>query len=167
VNLNSSNIYFFGLRGLEALRKTRMRKSGDKNVSETQRAYNRYVTAATLLTDAAPETVLDLYRQRRQIELAFKLNRAPGHGSTGNCYWQPSVKHGLTEGVFPPLREGAVDTAWPLWNEQRLMLVVVKYILLEAIPLTNLFKNIHRLAELCTNSKRKRFPAFYRLLIPK
>jgi hypothetical protein len=23
-------------------------------------------------------------------------------------------------GRFPPLREGAVDTAWSLWNEQRL-----------------------------------------------
>jgi hypothetical protein len=47
------------------------------------------------------------------------------------------------------------------------MLVMVKYILLETISLTNLFKNIHHLGELCANSKRKRLPALYRLLLPK
>jgi hypothetical protein len=64
--------------------------------------------------------------------------------------------------------EGKVpDKAWSLWSERRLMLVMVKHILLETISLTNLFKNIHRLAELCANSKRKRLPAFYRFLVPK
>jgi hypothetical protein len=47
------------------------------------------------------------------------------------------------------------------------MLVVVKYILLQTISLANLFENIHRLAEVCANSKRKRLPALYRLLVPK
>jgi hypothetical protein len=59
-------------RGLEALRKTRMRKYGDKELSEAQRAYNRYVIVVTSITDAAPEMILDLYRQRWQIEMAFK-----------------------------------------------------------------------------------------------
>jgi IS4 transposase len=59
-------------RGLEVLRKTRMRKYGDKNISEAQRAYNRYVIVATSITDATPAMILDLYRQRWQIELAFK-----------------------------------------------------------------------------------------------
>ncbi|MDR0374281.1 MAG: tetratricopeptide repeat protein, partial [Treponema sp.] len=59
-------------RGLETLRKTRMRKYGDNEVSEAQRAYNRYVIVVTSITDAAPEVILDLYRQRWQIEMAFK-----------------------------------------------------------------------------------------------
>jgi IS4 transposase len=59
-------------RGLETLRKTRMRKYGDKNVSEAQKAYNRYVIVVTSISDAAPELILDLYRQRRRIEMAFK-----------------------------------------------------------------------------------------------
>jgi hypothetical protein len=47
------------------------------------------------------------------------------------------------------------------------MLAVVKYILLETITITSLFENIHRIAELCAHSKRKRLPALYRLLVPK
>ena len=58
-------------KGLEALRKTRMRKYG-KELSEAQTAYNRYVIIVTSISDAAPELILDLYRQRWHIELAFK-----------------------------------------------------------------------------------------------
>jgi hypothetical protein len=47
------------------------------------------------------------------------------------------------------------------------MLAVVKYILLETVSVTNLFENIHRIAELCAHSKRNRLPALYRLLVPK
>jgi hypothetical protein len=47
------------------------------------------------------------------------------------------------------------------------MLAAVKYILPETIFVTELFKNMHHFAELCANSKRKRLPAFYRLLVPK
>jgi hypothetical protein len=59
-------------QGLEALGKTRMRKYGDKNVSEAQKAYNRYGIVVTSITDVAPELIQDLNRQRWQIELAFK-----------------------------------------------------------------------------------------------
>ncbi|MDR1219009.1 MAG: transposase [Treponema sp.] len=59
-------------KGLETLRKTQMRKCGDKTLSEARRAYNRCVLLVTSITDASPELLLDLYRQRRQIELAFK-----------------------------------------------------------------------------------------------
>jgi IS4 transposase len=41
-------------------------------LSTAQIAYNRYVIVVTSITDAAPELLLDLYRQRWQIELAFK-----------------------------------------------------------------------------------------------
>jgi hypothetical protein len=42
-----------------------------------------------------------------------------------------------------------------------------KHILLETVSPAKLFENIHRLAELRANSKRKRLPALYRLLAPK
>jgi IS4 transposase len=59
-------------KGLEALRKTQMRKQRNKALSEAQIAYNRYVILVTSITDVAFELILDLYRQRWQIELAFK-----------------------------------------------------------------------------------------------
>ncbi|MDR1232079.1 MAG: IS4 family transposase [Spirochaetaceae bacterium] len=59
-------------KGLETLRKTRMRKYGNKTLSGAQTAYNRYVVLVTSITDASPELVLDLYRHRWQIELVFK-----------------------------------------------------------------------------------------------
>jgi hypothetical protein len=59
-------------KGLEALRKTHMRKHGNKELSEAQIAYNRYVIIITSISDAAAELILDLYRQRWHIELAFK-----------------------------------------------------------------------------------------------
>jgi hypothetical protein len=47
------------------------------------------------------------------------------------------------------------------------MPVTVKHILLETVSFTNLFENIHQIAALRANSKRKRLPALYRLLVPK
>jgi hypothetical protein len=44
-----------GERGLESLRKTRMRKYGDNDVSEAQKVYNRYVIVVTSLTDGRPK----------------------------------------------------------------------------------------------------------------
>jgi hypothetical protein len=43
----------------------------------------------------------------------------------------------------------------------------VKHILLETVSFTDALENIHQVAELCANSKRKRLPALYRLLVPK
>jgi hypothetical protein len=59
-------------KGLETLRNARMRKCGDKDLSKAQRAYNRYVITVTSITGAAPELILELYRQRWRIGLAFK-----------------------------------------------------------------------------------------------
>jgi hypothetical protein len=47
------------------------------------------------------------------------------------------------------------------------MLVMVKYMLLETVSFTKLFENIHHIPALCANSKRKRLPLLYRLLVPK
>jgi hypothetical protein len=58
--------------GLEALRKTQMRKHGKMGLSKAQRAYNRYVVVVTAISDAAPGLIHELYRQRWQIELVFK-----------------------------------------------------------------------------------------------
>jgi hypothetical protein len=48
---------------LESLRKTHMRKYGNKELSEAQRSHNRHTALVTSITDATPELILDLYRQ--------------------------------------------------------------------------------------------------------
>jgi hypothetical protein len=58
--------------GLKAMRKRQMRKHGNKELSKAQMAYNRYVILATSIADATAELMLDLYRQRWHIEMAFK-----------------------------------------------------------------------------------------------
>jgi hypothetical protein len=44
---------------------------------------------------------------------------------------------------------------------------MAKHTLLETISCMNLFENMRHLAELCANSKRRRLPLRYRLLVPK
>jgi hypothetical protein len=60
--------------GLEAIRKTNARKHGGKAITKKQRAYNRYVLVATSLCGEGMRAsrVMELYRLRWQIELAFK-----------------------------------------------------------------------------------------------
>jgi hypothetical protein len=57
-----------GLRRLE----TEARRKGRGEVSAAQKAYNRYVVVATSLTEVEGAAVLELYRQRWQVELVFK-----------------------------------------------------------------------------------------------
>jgi hypothetical protein len=59
-------------KGLETLRKTRTGKCGNKESSGAQTACNRYVILVAPTADGSYELILDLYRQRRQTELAFK-----------------------------------------------------------------------------------------------
>jgi hypothetical protein len=168
-------------KGLDALRKKRMRKHGDKELSEAQIAYNRYVIIVTSITDAALELILDLYRQRWQIELAFKRLKSLFKYHEISVYVEQSAlswfygklllaalcETWVNKGRFPPPRESAPDKEWSLWCEQRLMLVMVKYMLLETISVMDLLENIHHIVSLCANSKRKRLLALYRLLVPK
>jgi hypothetical protein len=59
--------------GLKRLKKTNQRKKQGAEVSELQSAYNRYIIVATSLPETiGAEKVLELYRMRWQIELAFK-----------------------------------------------------------------------------------------------
>jgi hypothetical protein len=58
--------------GLQAMRNRQMRKHGNKELSKAQMAYNRYVILVTSITDVTAELILGLYRQRWQIEMAFK-----------------------------------------------------------------------------------------------
>jgi hypothetical protein len=73
-------------RGLAALHKTRMRKYGNKDLSEAQIAYNRYIILVTSLCDTDPNLLLDLYRQRwhrepafKRLKSLFKYNEIPVH----------------------------------------------------------------------------------------
>jgi hypothetical protein len=60
-------------KGLKRLRKSNQRKQGGKPVSETQSENNKYIIVATSLgKEASAARVLELYRARWQIEIAFK-----------------------------------------------------------------------------------------------
>jgi transposase len=58
--------------GLQAMRKRQMRKHGNKDLSRAQTAYNLYVILVTSITNVTADLILDLYRQRRHIEMAYK-----------------------------------------------------------------------------------------------
>jgi len=60
--------------GLKRLKKENQRKKGGRAVSELQRENNKYIMVATSLgkEEATAAQVLELYRMRWQIELAFK-----------------------------------------------------------------------------------------------
>jgi hypothetical protein len=59
--------------GLKRLTKENQRKRQGKAVSKTQKAYNQYIIVGTSLgTEVRSSQVLELYRMRWQIELAFK-----------------------------------------------------------------------------------------------
>ena len=60
-------------KGLKRLVKTNQRKSGGKPVSELQQEYNKYIIVMTSLGhEISAAEVLELYRVRWQIEIAFK-----------------------------------------------------------------------------------------------
>jgi len=60
-------------KGLKRLVKTNQRKSGGKPVSKLQQEYNKYIIVMTSIgQEASASEVLELYRTRWQIEIAFK-----------------------------------------------------------------------------------------------
>ena len=67
-------------KGLKRLSKTNQRKSGGKPASGLQRENNKYIIVATSLgKEASSARVLELYRARRQIEIAFKRLKSLFH----------------------------------------------------------------------------------------
>jgi hypothetical protein len=59
--------------GLARLEKTNQRKRGEKAVSDLQSVYNKYIIVATSMgKEVSAKEVLELYRMRWQVELAFK-----------------------------------------------------------------------------------------------
>jgi len=59
--------------GLKRLRKENQRKRGGKPVSQAQRESNKYIVVATTLgEEVSSAQVMELYRARWQIEIAFK-----------------------------------------------------------------------------------------------
>ena len=60
-------------KGLKRLTKENQRKQGGKPVSELQQEYNKYIIVMTSVgPEATAAEVLELYRARWQIEIAFK-----------------------------------------------------------------------------------------------
>jgi hypothetical protein len=71
-----------------------MRKYGNKEPREAQIAYNRYVIIVTSIRDVPAELIPELYRQRWQIEMAFKrlkslfgYNEIPVHVEQSALAW--------------------------------------------------------------------------------
>jgi IS4 transposase len=59
--------------GERRIKKENQHKRGGKEMSEKQKAYNKYILVATSLgAEVSVERVMELYRMRWQIELAFK-----------------------------------------------------------------------------------------------
>jgi len=59
--------------GLKRIQKANQRKQGGKAITEEQRENNKYIMVATSLgTEVSAAQVLELYRMRWQIEIAFK-----------------------------------------------------------------------------------------------
>jgi IS4 transposase len=69
------------MRGVKRLAKDNQRKRGGRPVSELQRENNRYIIVATSLSgeEATASQVLELYRARWQIEIAFKRLKSLFH----------------------------------------------------------------------------------------
>jgi hypothetical protein len=65
--------------GLKRLKKENQRKRGGKPISELQRESNKYIMVITSLMKATAAQVLDLYRIRWQIEIAFKRLKSLFH----------------------------------------------------------------------------------------
>jgi hypothetical protein len=68
-------------KGLKRLTKENQRKRGGKAVSKLQRENNKYIMVATSLgeTEATAAEVMELYRMRWQIEIAFKRLKSLFH----------------------------------------------------------------------------------------
>lgn len=107
--------------GLKRLRRTNQRKRGGKGVSKEQEEYNRYIMVATSLEEEVEASwVMELYRVRWQIELAFKrlkslfeYNQIPGkvEGSVYAWFYGKLLLAGLCErlvntGRFSPRERG-------------------------------------------------------------
>jgi hypothetical protein len=81
--------------GLKRLTKTNQRKRGGKEVSREQQLNNKYIILATSLDgEVSAEQVLELYRARWQIEVAFKrlkslfqYNELPAKQPAGAFAW--------------------------------------------------------------------------------
>jgi hypothetical protein len=66
--------------GLKRIKKTNQRKQGGKAVTEEQRENNAYIVVATSLgKEITASRVLELYRARWQIEIAFKRLKSLFH----------------------------------------------------------------------------------------
>jgi hypothetical protein len=84
-------------KGLEGIRKTNGRKHGGKEITKRQRAYNRYVVVATSLAGEGMSAgrVMELYRLRWQIELAFKRLK-----TLFDCHELPTKLDATTRALF-------------------------------------------------------------------
>ena len=163
-------------KGLKRLKKENQRKQGGKPVTELQEEGNKYIIVATSLEEEITASqVLELYRLRWQIEIAFKrlkslfnYNDLPAtHSKSVNAWFYGKLllvalcETLVNTGRFPPqVKEESPPPPEQMsfWREQYIVCIIIVSILLEAITKVALSKHLSRLSNVCKNSKRKRLP---------
>ena len=163
---------------MKRLVKTNQRKKGGKPVSELQQEYNKYIIVITSLEqEISTAQVLELYRMRWQIEIAFKhlksifrYNEMPARLSENIFTWfyGKLLLAALCEtlvniGRFSPqenVKEKAMDNPaqLSLYRELYIAQTLLVVTLLESLIDLDLFELLSRLSDACKDSKRKRLP---------
>ena len=118
-------------KGLKRLTKVNQRKHGGKPVTKLQEEGNKYIMAVTSFgKEASAAEVLELYRARWQIEIAFKrlkslfqYNDIPAKESKSALAWfygklllAALCETLVNTGRFSPLKKAAVKKVYPVRN---------------------------------------------------
>jgi len=166
-------------KGMQRLKKENQRKRGGKPVSALQQEYNKYIIVVTSVEkDVTAEQVLEFYRARWQIEIAFKqlksifeYNEMPARKTENIKTWfygklllAALCETLVNTGRFPPQKQTNNKDAslcpdqMSLWRELRVILSIVTLMLFESLNSTDLLNLLSRLSWVCADSKRKRRP---------
>ena len=149
-------------------------------VSEVQEGYNKYIIVVTSLgPEVSAMQILELYRLRWQIEIAFKRLKTlfgyddlPMMQSTNAITWfygkllvaalcETLVNKGRAEAEKVSGEKSAALPCLSLWRELQTALSLLSPILLERLLEIDLWVLISRLSALCADSKRKRVPQLH------
>jgi len=171
--------------GLERISKTNRRKNkGEKKrESELQKQNNKYILVITSLgKQVSAVQIMELYRARWQIEIAFKRLKSifqyeeiPPRLSENIKTWfyGKLLLAALTEtmvniGRFSPGDEECSKEVLPapakqrsLWRELRIAYSMLIKLVLDILDCTNLSLVLKRLSNACRDSKRKRIPQLH------
>jgi hypothetical protein len=168
--------------GLDRLKKENQKKKQSREVSKVQAEYNKYIIVITSIgKEVSAKQVMELYRMRWQIEIAFKRLKSIFKydeiaGKTdqsirawlyGKLLLAALCETIVNKGRFPPEdREGTNDkeagefdnSRASLWREQILAELIVIFHILDSFNFGKFMINIDNLTKACADSRRKRAP---------